>query len=165
MLAVAEPGHDRPAGAKDAAGLAALAELTTEALRTEWRQLYRMPPPPRVRRELLLLGVAWKRQERAFGGLSAAMKRKLAVLADSGEAVRDAPRSRSVQIKPGARLIREWRGQVHSVFVREDGFEWQGRSWRSLSEIAREITGARWSGPRFFGLKAPAERRGANTDA
>lgn len=160
-----EPGHDRPAGAKDAAGLATLAELTTEALRTEWRQLYRVPPPPRVRRDLLLLGVAWKRQERAFGGLSAAKKRKLAALADGRDELRDVHRSRSVQIKPGARLIREWRGQAHSVFVREDGFEWQGRSWRSLSEIAREITGVRWSGPRFFGLKAPAEQRGGNTDA
>lgn len=160
-----ERASDRQAGAEDAADLAMLAELTTDALRAEWQRLYRVPPPPRVRRELLLLGVAWKRQEQFFGGLSATIKRKLTALVDGRDESRAVARDRRVRIKPGARLIREWRGQAHSVFVLDDGFEWQGRSWRSLSEIARQITGARWSGPRFFGLKAPAQRRGASADA
>ena len=69
----------------------------------------------------------------------------------------DLARRRVARLKPGARLVREWRGQSHTVIVLEDGFEWQGKRWRSLSAIAREITGAHWSGPRFFGLNGKAE--------
>ncbi len=69
----------------------------------------------------------------------------------------DLARRRIARLKPGAKLTREWRGETHTVIVLEDGFEWRGRKWRSLSSIAREITGAHWSGPRFFGLNGKAE--------
>lgn len=136
----------------DPAGLRSLAGLTNEALRTEWCRLYRVPPPPRVRRELLLLGVACKRQELVLGGLGAVAQRRLVVLADRADRSGDAGRSREVRLKPGVRLLCQWRGETHSVLVLEDGFAWRGQRWRSLSEIAGAITGAHWSGPRFFGL-------------
>jgi hypothetical protein len=126
-------------------------------LRSEWRRLYRAHPPKRVARDLLALGVAWKIQEQAYGGLGATTKRRLADLATTMERDGDLARSRVTRLKPGAKLIREWRGETHTVIVLEDGFEWRGKRQRSLSVIAQLITGAHWSGPRFFGLNGTAE--------
>ena len=118
----------------------------------EWRRWYRALPPARLGRELLLLGVAWKIQEQLHGGLGAGTTRRLAELAATMSDGGDLVRSRAVRLRQGAKLVREWQGQMITVLVLEDGFEWQGRRWRSLSMIAREITGTRWSGPRFFGI-------------
>ncbi len=155
-------GRRSGASSEDAVAvkLQALAEMNYDALRAEWRRLYRAPPPKRVSRDLLMLGIGWKVQERAYGGLGAATKRRLADLAKTVERNGDVTRNRVARLKPGARFVREWRGEIHTVIVLEDGFEWNGAQWRSLSAIAHEITGVRWSGPRFFGLngktKAPA---------
>jgi hypothetical protein len=162
-----EPGD---AGSKDAvaAKLQALEGMTYDGLRTEWRRLYRAHPPKRVARDLLVLGVAWKIQEQAHGGLGAATKRRLADLAKTMERNGDLARRRVARLKPGAKLIREWRGETHTVIVLEDGFEWRGKRQRSLSVIAKLITGAHWSGPRFFGLNGKAEAQvaiGEATDA
>jgi len=135
-----------------AARLQALKGMTYDELRTEWRRLYRAHPPKRVARDLLVLGVAWKIQEQAYGGLGAATKRRLADLAKTMEQDGDLAQRRVARLKPGAKLIREWRGETHTVVVLEDGFEWRGKRRRSLSVIAQLITGAHWSGPRFFGL-------------
>ena len=140
-----------------AARLQTLGQMDYAALRREWRRLYRAQPPNRVARDLLELGVAWKIQEQAYGGLSVATKRHLAEMAKVMNRDGDITRIRVARLKPGAKLIREWHGKVHTVIVVEDGFEWRGRHWRSLSVIAREITGVHWSGPRFFGLQAKAE--------
>ena len=140
-----------------AAKLAALPETATADLRAEWRRLYRAAPPKGVGRHLLELGVAWKLQERAHGGLSPTMKRQLAALAKTMDEKGDLTKSRAVQLKPGAKLVREWRGKTHDVLVLEDGFQWRGQRWRSLSAIAREISGTQWSGPRFFGLQVTPE--------
>jgi len=137
--------------------LQALEQMDYAALRHEWRRLYRAQPPKRVARDLLMLGVAWKIQERAFGGLGAATKRRLADLSRTMERDGDVTRNRVACLKPGARLVREWRGETNTVIVREEGFEWKGRTWRSLSVIAREITGVHWSGPRFFGIRDNAK--------
>lgn len=134
------------------AQLAALSEMDAPALRAEWRRLYRSHPPKLLRRDLLQLGVAWKLQERVLGGLSAATKRQLAELATTMATKSDLAKARKVTLKPGARLVRAWGGETHEVLVVEDGFLWQGKTWRSLSVIAREMTGTHWSGPRFFGL-------------
>jgi hypothetical protein len=139
------------------ARLEALERMDYAALRREWRRLYRAEPPKRVARNLLMLGVAWKIQEQAYGGLGAATKRRLADLAKTLERDGDVTRNRVARLKPGARLVREWRGGSHTVIVRDDGFEWEGRHWRSLSAIARKITGVQWSGPRFFGLTEKAK--------
>ena len=136
--------------------LQALEQMDYAALRREWRRLYRAHPPKRVARDLLMLGVAWKIQERAYGGLGVATKRHLAEMAKVMDRDGDIARIRVARLKPGAKLVREWHGKVHTVIVVEDGFEWMGRNWRSLSVIAREITGVHWSGPRFFGLNGKA---------
>jgi len=146
-------GADGLGSAEDvAAKLRALEHMDGPALRAEWRRLYRAHPPKGVRRDLLLLGVAWKVQEQTYGGFGAATRRRLADLAETLERDGDVTRSRVARLKPGAKLVREWRGETHTIIVCEDGFEWRGRHWRSLSMIAREITGGHWSGPRFFGL-------------
>lgn len=148
---------DPKSGSKDgvAAQVAALSGLSYETLLGEWKRLYRSPAPKRISRALLELGVAWKIQELALGGLSRSEKRQLRDMATSVAATGTVKEPRSNSVKPGARLVREWRGTTHNVLVLDDGFEWKGRQWRSLSEIAREITGTRWSGPRFFGLEIP----------
>ncbi len=151
-------GRKRTATAVDlATKLAALPKMAAVDLRAEWRRLHRAHPPQRIGRHLLELGVAWKLQERAYGGFSAAMKRRLAELAKTMDEKGDLANARAVRLKPGVKLVREWRGETHDVLVLEDGFQWCGQRWRSLSAIAREISGTHWSGPRFFGLQAKAE--------
>jgi hypothetical protein len=144
----------RTAAAADlAVKLNALPEMAATDLRAEWRRLYRSHPPKRISRHLLVLAIAWKLQARVHGGLTAAQKRKLA---DIGEELRKngtLSGSPAIRIKPGSKLVREWRGETHTVLVLDDGFEWNGKRRRSLSVIAREITGTQWSGPRFFGLR------------
>lgn len=132
--------------------LMALAGMDYPRLRMEWRRAFRADPPGKVGRDLLELGIAWKLQERVHGGLGSGTRRRLAelnqVMAEKG----DLAKARTTRLKPGARLMREWGGVTHDVLVLEDGFSWQDRHWRSLSAIAVAITGAHWSGPRFFGL-------------
>ena len=146
-------GRHHPASKDLSRKLAELTELDTASLRREWRRLYRSRPPRHIRRDLLILAIAWKLQERVHGGLTAAQKRKLAGIAEELRKNGDLSGSPAIRVKPGMRLVREWRGETHTVLVLEDGFEWNGERRRSLSTIAREITGTRWSGPLFFGLK------------
>jgi hypothetical protein len=138
----------------DVAGaFARLSGLTIFELRGEWRRLHRMPPPMRLSRDLLIRGIIYKLQERADGGLSMATARKLEQAA-ADPLSRGAAKPRPpISLKPGTRLVREWRGVTHTAFVHADGIEWRGQRYRSLSMVARKITGARWSGPRFFGLR------------
>jgi hypothetical protein len=137
--------------------LAALAELDYSELRVEWRRLYRAHPPKKMSRDLLELGVAWKLQEKALGGFGASLKRRLADLAQTMATRGDLVEARAVTLRPGARLVREWHGETHEIVVLEDGYCWRGERWRSLSAIARAITGTQWSGPRFFGLNKAAK--------
>jgi hypothetical protein len=131
--------------------LAALAELSPNDLRLEWRRLFRSDPP-RLSRDIIFRATAYRLQEIAHGGASKATQRRLATFAaefDTGGTIAPLPRPR---LKPGSRLVREWHGRTYMVSVTDEGFEFQGKSYRSLTEIARQITGAQWSGPRFFGL-------------
>ncbi len=146
-------GRALPASEALTGKLAALADLDAVGLRAEWRRLYRSHPPLHIRRDLLVLAIAWKLQEKVHGGLTAAQKRKLAGIAEELRKNGDLSAGPAIRLKPGLRLVREWRGETHDVLVLEDGFEWNGRRCHSLSAIAWEITGTRWSGPRFFGLK------------
>ena len=134
--------------------VAALASLTHQELRIAWRHYYKQYPPKFLNRDLIELGVAWKIQERAFGGLDSSTKRRLDRLADELEAKHDIKKPKLIQLRPGARLIREWRGQTHEVLVVTDGYIWTGKTYRSLTKIAKEITGTQWSGPRFFAIAA-----------
>jgi hypothetical protein len=131
--------------------LEALCDLTADELRKEWRRLYRSQPP-RLSRDLLVRAIAYRIQELRYGGLSKATRRKLATLVEARDSGRMIAKEGAQRIRAGARLIREWNGRTHAVMVEQDGFSYAGQNYRSLSAVARDITGARWSGPRFFGL-------------
>ncbi|NDB69455.1 MAG: DUF2924 domain-containing protein [Methylocystaceae bacterium] len=145
----------RLAGADIASKLELLSHRSLTDLRNDWRRLYRLSPPKRLSRDLLIRGIAYRLQEQSYGGLSRNILNQL-VTRDDQTQIKTEPRSRkpaSITLKPGTRLVREWRGQTLSVLVSEDGcFDWNGKRYASLSMIAREVTGAHWSGPRFFGL-------------
>ncbi len=126
-------------------------------LRGRWERAYKHPAPKRASRDLLLRALAYHIQERSEGGLSKSTRR-LAKLAGLNGENREAMSLHRVRLKPGSRLIREWRGEVHRVTVLDDGFDYRGTRYASLSQIARAITGARWSGPRFFGLRKTDSR-------
>ena len=137
--------------------LARLETLDLSAMRQEWRRLYRAEPP-RLSRDLMMRALAYRIQEIAFGGLSKATLRRLAGLAAEFESDGRIATPAQPRIKPGARLVREWHGRTHAVVVTEEGFEFEGKLYRSLTGIAREITGAAWSGPRFFGTRQGCPR-------
>ena len=127
--------------------------LGLEALRREWQRLNHSEAP-RISRDLLVLGLAYRLQETEHGGLGKSTRRKLQTLAKTLRTTGRVGPTPSLSLKPGARLVREWHGRTHTVTVTEDGFEYGGLSYASLSKIATKITGAHWSGPRFFGLPA-----------
>jgi hypothetical protein len=146
------------------AELEALARMDAAALRVAWRRLFRVHPPKQLSRDMLELGVAWKLQERVLGGIGATAKRQILEMVQRLASKSDLAKARKTSLKPGARLMRAWGGETHEVEVIEGGFVWRGRAWNSLSAIAREITGAHWSGPRFFGLDQPKTSSGAARD-
>jgi hypothetical protein len=132
-----------------------LQDLDGGALREEWRRFCRSEPP-RISRDLLMRAVAYRLQELEFGGLPKWARQSLADATTNcqpSNGNEGTSKPAEPRLKPGARLVREWRGRTHTVMALDDGFEFEGRLYRSLTQIAREITGAHWSGPRFFGLK------------
>jgi hypothetical protein len=136
--------------------IAALPKMNIAQLQAKWRRDLKQAPPPHIRKQLLVPLLAYKLQEQAYGGLKPEVKRRLRELAASFH--RDPKNTGAqcagpLQIKPGTRLIRQWEGKTHHVTVGEAGFEYNGEHYKSLSAIARLITGTRWSGPLFFGLK------------
>jgi hypothetical protein len=125
--------------------IASLEAMSSDELRTMWRRLT-AAPLPRVSPSLLRLALAWEIQAKAFGGLPRTTQAKLDQLANG--------KTCSAPATAGTRLVREWGGKVHVVTIGEDKvIRWNEREWNSLSEVARAITGTRWSGPAFFGLK------------
>jgi hypothetical protein len=134
--------------------IAKLGLLSRPELLTLWRRHYDKAAPPGIRREILVPFLAHRIQENAHGGLKPCALAELRRIAKALERNRAStvPIARP-RIKTGTRLFREWRGHTHEVFVTESGYEYRGTDYRSLSEIARKITGTRWSGPAFFGLK------------
>lgn len=134
--------------------VADLHAMTMEELRGRWRELFGSDPPTYGRAQLIKR-LAYRLQELAFGGLSEGTGKRLRALAREHDGDSGAPRRRSSQAGPvaGTRLIREWDGRRHEVTVTRNGFEYQGRPYRSLSAIARAITGTPWNGPAFFGLR------------
>jgi hypothetical protein len=129
--------------------IAELTERSTHDLRLAWRRLHRTDPPLGLSRDLLIRALANQLQERTHGGTSRALRRRLQT---AGARKAGAPRDTGIVLKTGTRLVRHWRGHPHTVLVREDGFEYEGQHYRSLTVITERITGAHWSGPRFFGL-------------
>ena len=131
--------------------IARLADLTREALIDRWVLTHGYPPPKGIGRRLLELSAAYALQSKASGGLKPGLRRILAAALPSGskplKSIRD-----TTAIKPGTRLVRVWNGRTHHIEVVQQGFLWNEKHYRSLTAIARAITGSRWSGPRFFGL-------------
>jgi len=132
-----------------AAKLGDIAAMVRGDLIAHWIALTGAPPPPRTSTPLIRRVVAYETQARAMGGLSAKLQRELKALQS------DTGRKTPARLKPGGRFIREWNGVRHVVEAHRDGYRWKGQSFRSLSAVAKAITGAHWSGPRFFGLAGP----------
>ncbi len=127
------------------AQLARLTACTSAELRDQWPRLWGSPAP-RWSADLLRLGIAYKLQEQAYGGLSPTTLRALRRIAGGADAQ---------TLRPGTQLVRDWHGRTITVLVTDGGYVWEDRPYASLTAIAREVTGAGWSGPRFFGLTDP----------
>lgn len=129
-------------------------DLTIKELRQRWMKAFGNPPPARASRDLLELGCGWHVQSKAFGGLDRATRERIAALVtDLQSGKKPGSSQRRTDLNPGVTLVREWSGRTFQVQVLEKGFLYDHKVWGSLSEIAREITGARWNGPKFFGLR------------
>lgn len=141
--------------------IAQLSRLSTAQLQDLWLKLHRKPAPAKLRREFLVPFLAYRIQENAYGGLKPATHAELRSIARSLE--RDPTSGETLprrHIKPGTRFLREWRGESHEVFVTDSDYQYCGVGYRSLSEIARKVTGTRWSGPAFFGLRKARSAQG-----
>ena len=132
----------------------ALAALPLAELRRTWARHHpRMTMPDRLPRDLLIRSIAWQIQTAEHGDLAPAIARQLDRLAAQLARSGDLDLEREVRLKPGTKLVREWRGRTLQALVLEDGYLFEDRRYASLSHVASAITGTRWSGPRFFGLK------------
>jgi hypothetical protein len=130
-----------------------LPDLRKAELSTLWQELFVQPPHPKLRRELMIPILAYRLQENAYGGLKFSTRKRLGTLAKDVIGSRVPPLLAARQLRRGTKLLRQWQGGLHEVMVLDDGFRFQDKRYGSLSEIARKITGTRWSGPAFFGLK------------
>ena len=153
------PGRDgnrnnrirKPGPSDIEAEIAGLPDRSTQELLLAWCKLHRTEPPFGMSRDLLIRSLAYDLQQRAHGSPNLALRRRLQILVAALE-----KGARSVDpglvLKAGSTLVRQWRGRTHTVLVGENGFEYEGQRYRSLTVIAERITGAHWSGPRFFGV-------------
>ena len=147
------PAMDRKALAAEIAGLS---KLGIDELRERWKVMYGRAPSRDIGRSFLTRAIAYRLQEQAYGGLKPSTRRLLARVVEE-TATGSSPKKLQIRkAQSGTILIREWQGNAHRVTMLDDGVSFNGKRYGSLSEVAREITGSRWSGPRFFGLRLPA---------
>jgi hypothetical protein len=144
---------------KLASDLSGLATLSDADLKTRWRKLYGSEPPRCIHRSLLIPAIAHRVQERALGGLKSSTRRHLMRIAGCAADACQWQNYSGLNPRPGTVLVRDWGGVTHQVKVLQGGVLFRGKRYNSLSEVARLITGARWSGPLFFGLKVRAKER------
>ena len=140
--------------------LTELRGMTPAQLRAEWRDCWRKPAPE-IGPDLLRRGIAWKQQSRIQGDLPPHARRQIETVLSRLSTGKAAVADERISLKPGTRLVREWQGTMHQVVVLQRGYEHEGRHYNSLSQVASAITGAHWSGPRFFDLtsrKAQSKR-------
>ena len=138
-----------------ASDLARLPSLDRAALTAAWQTAYGAEPPRNISQPLMLRALVYRMQAQALGGLKPSTQRYLTKITEDANAA-CAVAMPVTQAKPGTRLLREWHGVSHEVTVLDDGVHYQGQRYRSLSQVAHVITGAKWSGPLFFGLKKGA---------
>lgn len=143
--------------------LTAISRMTVNGLRVEWRRVFNDPPPSGYTSDLLRLGLAYKVQDRAHGSLPAHIARTIERQVRMPVDGHSGPSSATLPV--GTRLVRDWHGESHHVLVIDTGYIYRDRQFSSLTSIARKITGAAWSGPRFFGLVHRKGRGGASTNA
>lgn len=147
--------------------LAALDGATLASLRQQWIALFDTTPPKALHRDMMVRALAWRLQTAGPGDLSTAAQRDLGVITAQARAKRlataspAAPQPASTRLKPSTQLVRVWHGTTYTVEVTDAGYEWEGAAYRSLSEIARLITGTRWNGLLFFGLRERTRRDAA----
>jgi hypothetical protein len=132
-------------------------------LKERWRNLYGTEPPRKIHRSLLIPAIGYRMQENALGALKPSARRHLMRVATNAAGGQRAPAYPSLSPKPGTVLVRDWAGVTHQVKVLEDGLLFRGKRYGSLSEVARVITGSRWSGPLFFGLKSAVKEQSHGT--
>jgi hypothetical protein len=145
---------------KLSAEVAGLESLDLDQLRVRWKALYQIEAPPHLSRDWLRRAVAYRIQENVLGGLKPATRRLLERVAEDARSRKPSKVVPTRKVGPNTILIREWGGARHEVTVVEGGAMFRGKRYRSLSQVARVITGSRWSGPLFFGLKARAKEAG-----
>ncbi|MDO8431086.1 MAG: DUF2924 domain-containing protein [Candidatus Binatus sp.] len=133
--------------------IAALFDLRVSELKDRWRSVYGTEPPPRSSRKLLISAIAYRMQERAFGGLKPSVRRLLERVSNEASDHRISRTPTVTRASTGTVLIRDWQGKSHHVTVLDRGVLYRKKNYRSLSQVARVITGCRWSGPLFFGLR------------
>ena len=144
--------------------IAAIEAMSGKELKAEWERVMKCPAPPSYGAGLLARALAYRLQEKALGGLSGADLRRLKSMATSPS--EEAPSGQLHQVRPGTWLSRTWQGEVHQVVVLDGDVEYRGTRYSSLTAVALEITGAHWSGPRFFGLRSPRlGKLGVSADA
>jgi Protein of unknown function (DUF2924) len=139
-----------------------LPSMPIVTLRKRYRELFKGEPPAAFGPDLLRRSIAHRIQEKAYGGLSASSRKLLNRLIKAARAKPNGRLELPRRIKPGSELVRTWNGRTYRVIVTTDGFAWEGQAFASLSEIASKITGSRWNGPRFFGLRMRASESAAN---
>ena len=127
--------------------------VTLESLRAEWRDKFMTAPPKLRSRDLMAREIAYREQVAREGGLSRTMEQRLAQLAERFAEDEGYQPSQAPRIKPGSCFAKDWRGECHEVWVKEEGFNYRGRDFASLSQVAFAITGTKWNGPAFFGQR------------
>ena len=149
---------DRAADPAVEAELERLPKMPIVELRRRYQELFRAGPPKAFGPDLLRRSIAHRIQVRAYGGLSQEHQRLLDQLVKAAQAKPNGRLELPRRIKPGSELVRTWNRRTYRVVVMEKGFAWEGKTFSSLSEIALEITGTKWNGPRFFGLRSASSR-------
>ena len=162
-MSASEVGAGNPAADDLSAEIARLNDLPINDLRARWRTVFRRVPPPTLSRNLLFRTLAHRLQADRFGDLDAESRRildsvKLDGRGDTLKGVMAGFRRPDWKLQPGTVLSREWKGKMHRVTITADGFGWDGKAFKSLTQIAYAITGTRWNGPRFFGFRNKSGR-------
>src|SRR5713101_1270524 len=162
MMAIQRIAPPKPVGSPVEVELDRLPTTPIAELRKRYRELFRTEPPKAFGPDLLRRSIAHRIQEKAYGGLSASVRRLLDQLVKAAMARPNGRLELPRRIKPGSELARTWKGKTYRVMVMADGFAFDGETFTSLSEIASEITGTKWNGPRFFGLRSTSKEVGAD---
>src|SRR6266404_7264639 len=162
MMAIQQIAAPKPVDPAVEAELERLPTTPIAGLRKRYRELFRIEPPKAFGPDLLRRSIAHRIQERAYGGVALSVQRLLDQLVKSASVKPNGRLELPRQIKPGSELVRTWNGRTHRVMVMADGFAYDGKPFASLSEIASAITGTKWNGPRFFGLRSTSSREGTD---